>query len=234
MAVRPTIAKAFTENHLAIDVNELNPEFFRDLGADVARYDSVQRVLDISLSLLGLLILSPLFIALIILVRLDSKGPAFYCQIRVGRNARRFSILKFRTMIVDADSMKKDLLHLNIMSGPFFKAKNDPRVTRLGRFLRSWSLDELPQLINVLKGEMSIVGPRPMLPEEVSKMGCIDILAVRPGLTGFWQVNGRSDVVDCHEKLEMDRIAIRKRGLWFDLKTILMTFSAVLRRRGAM
>lgn len=235
MANRRLLIDAFTVEGSPAVLNE-GKRFGRRTSYQVINtpYNYVQRTMDLLLAAVGLVFALPLISVISIAVAVESRGPIFYRQQRVGRGGRRFDILKFRTMIVGAEKLKADLLHLNIMSGPFFKAKNDPRITKIGKFLRSWSFDELPQLINVLKGDMSLVGPRPMLPEEVVELECFDILTVRPGLTGYWQVNGRSDVVDCWEKLEMDRYSIANRGFVFDLKIILKTFSAVLRRRGAM
>ncbi len=193
-----------------------------------------KRAIDIALSVIMLLIASPLFIASMIAVRLTSKGPVFFRQQRCGLNGRRFNLLKFRTMVIDADEKKARLQHLNEVSGPVFKMRNDPRVTFAGRFLRRYSLDELPQFINVLKGDMSVVGPRPPLPLEVEKY---DIwqrrrLSVKPGITCLWQVNGRNSVsFDEWMRLDLEYIDNWSWGL--DMKIVLKTIPAVFRGTGS-
>jgi lipopolysaccharide/colanic/teichoic acid biosynthesis glycosyltransferase len=178
-------------------------------------------------------VLLPLIGVIAIAVAFTSGFPVFYIQKRVGRDGKIFSMFKFRTMVRNAHDLKSHLMHLNIMSGPFFKVKNDPRVTKMGKFLRKTSFDELPQLFNVLKGEMSLVGPRPMLPEEVSKLRCYDILSVRPGITGIWQVSGRNEIVNFQKKLAMDRLYVSRRSFTMDLALLFKTIFVVFDRRGA-
>lgn len=186
-----------------------------------------------SLSLAVLLLISPVFLLAAGCVLIFSGRPIFYTQWRVGHGGRLFRIIKFRTMVVGAHQMRNDIAHLNNMSGPFFKVKNDPRTTAVGRILRKLSLDELPQFLNVLKGEMAVVGPRPMLPEELEELRCYDILRVKPGITGLWQVSGRSDVTDFNQKLWLDRLYISRRNWLLDFKIIVRTVLVVLRRSGA-
>lgn len=188
-----------------------------------------ERPFDILLSIAILIFLAPIFLTVMLVVLLGSGRPIFYSQTRIGRGGRAFQILKFRTMVPKAHLLKSQIAHLNFMSGPFFKVKDDPRLTPVGKFLRKWSLDELPQILNVIRGDMSLVGPRPMLPEEISQLHCDDILAVNPGITGLWQVSGRNEIVDFRKKLGLDRIYVKRKGLFFDLWILMLTFRAVFR-----
>ncbi|MDB5038353.1 MAG: glycosyl transferase [Bacteriovoracaceae bacterium] len=190
-------------------------------------------VLDRVFAALIVLLLAPVFILVSLAILILSGRPIFYSQKRIGKDGSEFRIFKFRTMVNGAHSLKSQLQHMNFMTGPFFKIKNDPRITREGKFLRKWSLDELPQLFNVLAGDMSLVGPRPMLPEEIRELNCEDILSVPPGLTGLWQVSGRNEVVDFKQKLALDRIYVQKKNFFFDLLILMKTFKAVVASRGA-
>lgn len=196
----------------------------------------VKRAMDFAGSALGLLLLSPLFALIAAAIKLDSHGPVFFSQERVGYAGRVFRVLKFRTMRQDADAMKASLAHLNASGDPrLFKIPKDPRITRLGAFLRKWSLDELPQLVNVLSGEMSLVGPRPFFESDLQTY--LDHhfarLGAKPGITGLWQVKGRSSVVDFEEVVRLDREYIDRWSVALDLWILLMTVPAVLRGRGA-
>ncbi len=195
----------------------------------------VKRMLDFTVSLILLTLLGPLFLVTAILIKLTSPGPVFFVQKRVGLNKRRFRIYKFRTMITDAENKQAEVEHLNEVTGPVFKIKNDPRITPIGRFLRKTSIDELPQLINVLKGEMSLVGPRP-LPvrdyEGFDQDWQRRRFSVRPGITCLWQVNGRSSV-SFDKWMELDLEYVDKWSLWLDLKILLRTVPAVLKGSGA-
>jgi exopolysaccharide biosynthesis polyprenyl glycosylphosphotransferase len=195
----------------------------------------LRRILDFSASLFILFLLSPFILVLTVLIRMDTPGPALYRQVRCGLNGRKFTCYKFRSMYTWAEEKKQEILHLNLMSGPVFKAKNDPRITRVGRFLRRTSLDELPQLFNVLKGDMSFVGPRPPLPAEVVKYKGWERrrLSMKPGITGLWQVSGRNQV-DFSEWVRMDLEYIDNWSLWLDFKILLKTIPAVLSGKGAM
>ncbi len=185
-------------------------------------------------ALAGLALFSPIILATAIAIKLDSKGPVFFKQPRSGLNGKPFGLLKFRTMCTDAEELKKKLEGQNEMSGPVFKIKNDPRVTRVGRILRKYSIDEVPQFVNVLRGEMSLVGPRPPLPKEVEKFEPWQHrkLSVRPGVTCTWQVGGRNDI-DFEEWMRLDLKYIDNWSLWEDTKIIAKTIPAVLRSRGA-
>jgi len=188
-------------------------------------YRFSKRLLDIICSAIGLIILSPLLLIVAILIKLESRGPVIFSQDRVGLDGEIFKMYKFRSMVVNAEELKEKLEKENEMSGPMFKIKNDPRVTKVGRFIRKTSIDELPQLINVLKGDMSLVGPRPSLPKEVAKFEpwMLGRIKVKPGLTCYWQVSGRNNI-DFIEWMELDLKYINERGFWLDLKLIFKTF----------
>nr|WP_318036695.1 sugar transferase [Streptomyces chengmaiensis] len=183
---------------------------------------------------LGLALLSPLFLLLAVAIRLDSRGPVMYRQQRIGRNRQPFTMWKFRTMVADADRIKSELAERNEHDGLMFKMRRDPRVTRVGRLLRRTSLDELPQLINVLAGEMSLVGPRPPLPEEVAAYDGTELrrLRVKPGMTGLWQVSGRSDL-SWDETIQLDLHYVDNWSFSSDLDVMSRTLRAVVDGRGA-
>ena len=195
---------------------------------------AVKRASDLVLILLALPLLIPVFLTVAAAIKLDSRGPVFFRQARSGRHGRVFWIFKFRTMVVDAESMRDDLLKHNEMSGPLFKIKDDPRVTRVGRFLRRTSLDELPQLINVLRGDMSLVGPRPFVIYEDDKIvgWARRRLDLTPGITGLWQVMGRNDM-PFDEMVKLDHMYVTRWSLLWDFKILLKTIPSVLRRHGA-
>lgn len=194
----------------------------------------IKRATDVVFSLAGLIVFSPLFVVVAIAIKLEDRGPVFFKQERAGLRNKIFWIYKFRSMRVDAEEVKKSLLHLNEMSGPVFKLTNDPRVTKVGKVIRSLSIDELPQLFNVLKGDMSLVGPRPPLPLEV--LDYIDEhrrrLSVKPGLTCLWQVSGRNDI-DFDQWMNLDLAYIDNWTYFQDWKIIFRTIPAVLKRTGA-
>jgi len=194
-----------------------------------------KRALDIIGSIVGLVLLAPLFVVVAAAVKLTSRGPALFVQARCGLGGRLFKFYKFRTMVLDADEMRAELEHLNEMRGPVFKMKRDPRVTRLGAILRKLSIDELPQLWNVLKGDMSLVGPRPPTPDEVERYTARQAqrLSVIPGITGLWQVSGRSSLPDFDMWLELDLKYARSWTLWLDFRILAKTVVVVLLARGA-
>jgi exopolysaccharide biosynthesis polyprenyl glycosylphosphotransferase len=194
----------------------------------------IKRGMDIIISTAFLIILSPLLLLLILLIKLFSPGPIFFGQERCGLNGRKFTMWKFRTMVQDADQLKSELMNLNEASGPVFKIKEDPRLTPIGKYMRKFSLDELPQLLNVLKGEMSIVGPRPPIPSEVVNYDRWQRrrLSMRPGVTCTWQVNGRNKI-NFEEWVKLDLEYIDEWSLWLDMKIIFKTIPAVLRGTGA-
>lgn len=195
----------------------------------------VKRAVDVAVSGLGLVLLAPLLLAIGLAVRLTSPGPAIFRQVRVGRFGRHFGFFKFRSMYIDAEARKAALLARNeSKDGVIFKMRRDPRVTPLGRVLRRLSLDELPQLFNVLLGDMSLVGPRPPLPSEVREYTLEDRkrLNVTPGLTCIWQISGRSEL-SFAEQVRLDKQYIRTHGLWNDLKILVKTVPAILSGKGA-
>lgn len=195
---------------------------------------SAKRAFDVSLAGSLLIVLPPVFLAVALAIRVDSPGPVFFRQTRVGRGGRTFRLWKFRTMVTEAEELLAELRERNEAEGPLFKIRDDPRVTRVGRLLRRYSLDELPQLWNVLKGDMSLVGPRPALPSEVLRWlpELHSRLRVRPGLTGMWQVNGRSHC-SFTDYVSLDLYYVENWTLWADLAIIAKTFPSVLIRRGA-
>jgi len=201
-----------------------------------AGQDVVKRVFDVAAATLSILVFAPLLFAIAAWIKLDSPGPILFLQERMGRAGRAFRMIKFRTMRDGADAEKVDLAHLNHSGDPrLFKIPNDPRVTKAGAWLRRWSLDELPQLFNVLRGDMSLVGPRPFFEADLAAYDDHHFLrlAVKPGVTGLWQVKGRSSIVDFEEVFRLDREYIEKWSLGLDAKILLSTLPAVFRRTGA-
>ncbi|MEG2917996.1 MAG: sugar transferase [Clostridium sp.] len=198
-------------------------------------YLFLKRVMDIVGSILGLIILAPIFLILIICVKYDSKGPVFFSHKRLGYSGNPIRIYKFRTMVTNAEELLNDLsVEQKREFEENFKLENDPRITKFGNLLRKSSLDELPQLLNILKGELSIVGPRPIVEKEIENYGVYGdkLLMVKPGLTGNWQANGRSDTT-YEERVQMDMEYIDNRNIWMDIKIIFKTFTAVIKKQGA-
>ncbi len=195
----------------------------------------IKRAIDVTASLIGLILISPIFIITTIAIRLESKGAVLYTQIRVGKNGRHFKVYKFRSMFINADKIKKELISKNESGdGVIFKMKRDPRITRLGKIIRKFSIDELPQLFNVLQGNMSLVGPRPPVPSEVAQYTLEERkrLDVKPGITCIWQVSGRSDI-PFSEQVELDKEYIKSKSILNDLFILIKTIPAVLTGRGA-
>jgi lipopolysaccharide/colanic/teichoic acid biosynthesis glycosyltransferase len=197
------------------------------------RYSTKKRALDLAVCLILLPIALPILLTCALLVKLTSKGPVLFVQERTGVGGNRFKILKFRTMVPNAANMKKGLESENLMGGPDFKLANDPRVTRFGVFLRKTSLDEAPQLWNILRGDMSLVGPRPTsFPAQTYDLWHTERLEVMPGLTGLWQVSGRGEI-DFDDRVRLDIAYVRSRSLPLDLSILLRTIPAVVSQRGA-
>ena len=198
-------------------------------------YLILKRFIDIVGAIVGIIVLSPILIIVAILIKIeDSKGSIFFSQKRVGQNGKEFKMYKFRSMVHNAEELKENLLKQNERSGPMFKMKNDPRVTKVGKFIRKTSLDELPQLINVLKGEMSLVGPRPSLPKEVEqfKPWMLKRLSVKPGLTCYWQVYGRNNI-GFEDWMNLDIKYVEERSLISDIKLIFKTVFVLLGDKSA-
>lgn len=194
--------------------------------------DCVKRILDIICGILCFIIFIPLFFIIAVLIKTDSKGPVFFTQKRCGKDGIEFGMYKFRTMINNAESFKENLK--NETDGPMFKVRKDPRITRVGRILRIWSLDELPQLFNIIKGEMSFVGPRPLASKEMDGDDHWKRirLSVKPGITGLWQTKGRGSGKFC-DWIKYDIEYVQKRSLFMDIKILLLTIITVLKAEGA-
>lgn len=208
----------FDEDAIAIDYSDV-------LGKESIFYSVTKRLIDIVGSLCGIILLSPLFLIVAILIKLeDPKGKVFFAQERNGRYPKTFKMYKFRSMVHNAEDLLKDLMDRNEQTGPVFKINDDPRITKVGKVIRRTSIDELPQLFNVLKGDMSLVGPRPPIPHEVDQYNSYQMqrLAVKPGLTCIWQVSGRNNI-GFDEWVEMDIEYIKTRNLWLDIKLIFKT-----------
>ncbi len=211
-----------------LNSSQLNPQ-------NSTVYLVTKRIIDISVAIIGLLIFSPIMLIVAIAIKLeDIRGPILFSQVRIGYLGNEFKIYKFRSMYVDAEERLQELQHLNEQTGPVFKIKNDPRITKVGKFIRKTSLDELPQLVNVLKGDMSIVGPRPSLPSEVAQYNDYQKqrLLVKPGITCVWQVSGRNKI-GFEEWVELDLEYIKNQSISFDIKLILKTIPVLLGDRNA-
>lgn len=197
-------------------------------------YELVKRVVDIICSLVGLIVLMPILFVVAISIKIESKGPIIFAQYRVGKDSKLFKMYKFRSMVNNAEEIKENLESMNERTGPMFKIKNDPRITHIGRIIRKASIDELPQLVNILKGDMSIVGPRPSLPKEVEAFDgwMMQRLTVKPGLTCYWQVGGRNDI-EFDEWMKLDIKYVEERKLIVDAKLILKTFFVLLGDKNA-
>ncbi|MBU3091650.1 sugar transferase [Clostridium sp. CM028] len=200
-----------------------------------AGYFIIKRITDVIGALCGILLLSPVMVVVAIWIKIDSKGPVFFGHKRLGMNGEFIKVYKFRTMLPNAEELLKKLTpKQEIEFEKSFKLENDPRITKFGQFLRKSSLDELPQLLNILKGNMSIVGPRPIIEREIENYGIYGdkLLSVKPGLTGNWQASGRSDTT-YDERVQLDMNYIDYRSVWVDLKIIFKTFGAVVNKQGA-
>jgi lipopolysaccharide/colanic/teichoic acid biosynthesis glycosyltransferase len=222
---------SFNNNKWKVFSNENS--LFKPFSSNVINhkvYLSVKRLLDILLSALGLVILLPVFIIIAISIKIGSRGPVFFHQRRCGKEGQEFKMYKFRTMVIDAEKLQKQLLEKNIVDGPMFKIEDDPRITGGGGFLRMTSLDELPQLFNVLRGEMTMVGPRPLKMEEMAfGPSWRDIrLSVKPGITGLWQVEARSSRL-FHDWIRYDVAYVKNQSLWLDIKILFKTIKVVLK-----
>lgn len=201
----------------------------------IKAYDILKRFIDIIIGTIGLIICIPIFIIIGIAIKIDSKGPVFFKHKRIGKHGKKLEIYKFRTMIENAEEAMKNFTEKQKKEfAENFKLENDPRVTRVGKILRKTSLDELPQIINILKGEMSIIGPRPVVRSELEKYGSNQdkFLSVAPGLTGYWAANGRSDV-SYEERMALELYYVNNRSLILDMKIFFKTIGSVLKGRGA-
>lgn len=215
------------------ELEERDEIIITDTELDRPVYEFVKRVFDVICSAAALVVLSPLFLAAAIAVKTDG-GPVFYSQTRVGKDGKRFRMYKFRSMCPGAEHMLEELLEYNEVDGAAFKMRDDPRITKVGKFIRKYSIDELPQLVNILKGDMSIVGPRPPLEREVAQYDGYQMqrLTVTPGLTCYWQAYGRSEL-SFEDWMDMDMKYIQHRNLLLDIQLIIKTAFAVIFKRGA-
>lgn len=215
-------------------MEEKQLEIESESSMEFSLYEVIKRLIDIVFSFIGVIVLSPLFIIIAIIIKFTSKGPVFFSQKRVGRDGKEFKMYKFRSMVVNAEELKEKLAAQNEMSGPMFKMKDDPRVTKVGKFIRKTSIDELPQLFNVLKGDMSLVGPRPSLPKEVAQFEdwMYRRLEVKPGLTCYWQVSGRNNI-DFEDWMKLDIKYVDERSTWIDIKLIFKTVGVLFGDKNA-
>lgn len=197
-------------------------------------YIGIKRLADVVLSLIAIIILSPFFLLTALAIRLESKGKVIYAQKRTGKNGKEFMMYKFRSMYQDAEILRHELLDQNEMDDPVFKIANDPRITKFGRFIRKTSIDELPQLFNIIRGEMSIVGPRPLAVYETKEFNEYENLRhlVKPGLTCFWQISGRNDI-SFEQWIALDIEYLFKMSLWTDINIISRTMAVVITGKGA-
>jgi exopolysaccharide biosynthesis polyprenyl glycosylphosphotransferase len=224
----PVIEGFKIKNRFLLKLAEKEPKKHRS-------YFIIKRIIDIVGAIIGIVLFSPIMMIVAIAIKFESKGPIFFSQKRVGLYGKEFNMYKYRSMVVNAEALLDKLKDKNEMSGPVFKIKDDPRITKVGKFIRKTSIDELPQFFNVLKGEMSLVGPRPNLPKEVERYTAYQKqkLLAKPGLTCYWQVMGRNNI-DFEEWMELDVKYIKERNLWLDIKLIFKTFSVLFGDENAM
>jgi exopolysaccharide biosynthesis WecB/TagA/CpsF family protein len=230
LALEPRrLAKRYLEGNVSFLARAAKQTVCTLTAASVA-----SRILDVTISLCALALLSPIFVLTALAIKTECKGPALFTQTRIGKNGRPFTMIKFRSMVTEAEALRDNVLAHSDRKGICFKSKTDPRITRIGRFIRHTSIDELPQILNVLRGQMAIVGPRPALPSEVDAYPrrALGRLAVKPGITGVWQVSGRADV-GFDQMVEMDLAYASSRGILLDLRIIFRTFRAVMTGHGA-
>lgn len=228
-----TVLSELTMNNTSLKETKAKLPKVKDIKTP---YDLIKRTCDIGLSSIGIIVLAPIFLLIGTAIKIDSKGPAFFVHKRIGKNGKMINIYKFRTMYEGSEDMiakfsKEQLEEYN----KNYKLKEDPRVTKIGKFLRKTSLDELPQILNILKGELSIVGPRPVVSNELEKYGKDKdkFLSIKPGLTGYWQVNGRS-LTSYEDRMKMELYYVENRGIWLDTKVFLKTILSVIKKEGAI
>lgn len=218
------------EIEVVLEGNSVHTEYVSETKEPKVMYLATKRMMDFILALIGGVMLIPLFILVAILIKIeDPKGSVLFYQTRIGKDEKPFRMYKFRSMVSNAEELLDNLLDKNEIRGAMFKIKEDPRITKVGKFIRKTSIDELPQLWNVIRGEMSLVGPRPALPREVDQYTNFDKLRLKvtPGCTGLWQVSGRSNL-SFHEMLELDLEYIERRSLWLDVKLLFRTVKIIV------
>lgn len=227
---------AVTTSNQGTTVQKNQEAFYQKVDTSEGKFYLIsKRIIDIVCAIIGIVLLSPLFLVVALLIKLeDYKAPILFNQNRLGKDGKKFHMYKFRSMVSNAEKIKFTLMEKNEADGPVFKIKDDPRVTKLGKFIRKTSIDELPQLFNVLKGEMSLVGPRPPLPEEVEQYSSYEKqrLNVIPGLTCYWQVSGRSNI-GFDEWVELDLKYIKERSFLLDIKLIFKTVRVLFGSKNA-
>ncbi len=230
------------DGNVTVDISEpfafssAQPQVMEESFAYASKpvYGVLKRIFDFCASFVALIVLSPLMLVIGLVVHFDDKGTAIFSQYRCGKQGKQFKMYKFRTMCIDAEEKLAALQKDNEMDGPVFKIKNDPRITRVGKFMRSSGLDELPQLVNILKGDMSVVGPRPALPNEVEQYGRKENirLSVTPGLTCYWQIAPDRNRISFDEWMDLDIKYVQERSIIVDIKIILKTVVTVIKRQG--
>lgn len=234
MSTLQTTNLSVVDNTIASDIS-INKNLHTKPSEKIV-YRTTKRALDVLLSSIALVALFPVFLIIGIAIKIDSKGPVFFLHNRIGKNGKPMKMYKFRTMLPNAEEMIQNFSEEQMKEfKQNYKLKNDPRITKVGKILRKTSLDELPQIINILKGELSIIGPRPVIEEELELYGNkkYKFLSVTPGLTGYWQANGRSTTT-YEERISMELYYIDNRSLWLDIKLFFKTFISVIKREGAV
>lgn len=218
------------EIEVVLEVNSIYPNYALEKEKPRVLYLMIKRMMDIICAVFGIVLLLPLFLIVSVLIKLeDPKGSVFFYQTRIGKYEKPFRMYKFRSMVSNAEELLEKFLDQNEVNGAMFKMKEDPRITKVGKFIRKTSIDELPQLWNVIRGEMTLVGPRPALPREVNQYSSYDKLRLKvtPGCTGLWQVSGRNNL-SFNEMLELDLEYIERRGLWLDIKLMFRTVKIII------
>ena len=225
-----------TKSNVSQDISIIATKRYKEILTQKTTYQTIKRILDVILSSIGLVILLPVFALIGIAIKIESKGPIFFKHTRIGKNGKIIKIYKFRTMVENAEQLIKDFTPEQKKEyAEYYKLAKDPRVTKIGKILRKTSLDELPQLINIIKGELSLIGPRPVVNGEIEKYGenIEKFLSITPGLTGYWAANGRSGTT-YEQRMEMELYYVDNMSFILDVKIFFKTIEAVLKRQGAM
>lgn len=222
--------------NVAQDISSVSTKTYKEVLTKKTPYKIVKRIMDVVFSSIALVVLSPVFAIIALAIKIESKGPVFFKHTRIGKNGKIIKIYKFRSMVQNAEDLIKNFTPEQMKEyKENYKLADDPRITKVGKFLRKTSLDELPQLINIIKGELSIIGPRPVVQDELEKYGpnAQKFLSVTPGLTGYWAANGRSSTT-YEERMEMELFYVDNLSFKMDMKVFFKTFGAVIKREGAM
>jgi len=225
-----------TKGNVAEEISNISVKQYTEVLKNKTIYHKIKRIMDLILSTIGLIILLPVFLIIAIAIKIESKGPVFFKHTRIGKNGKIIKIYKFRSMVQNAEDLIKNFTNEQMKEyKENYKLANDPRITKVGKILRKTSLDELPQIINIIKGELSIIGPRPVVQEELEKYGdkAAKFLSVTPGLTGYWAANGRSDTT-YEKRMEMELFYVDNLSMKLDLKIFFKTIISVLKKEGAM